>query len=247
MNLSGSKYSSIEAKDDFLRALDLFKNVDEAAISNFAQKSKIISKQKNEMIFGETEKGRDFFIIAAGNVKISKSCSNGKEINVSLLSAGDSFGEMSLLEGEGRNADAVALTNCLLFAIHVSEFNQLLMSAPAFSYNLLLKTLHWLKEANKLVKSVTLETSNQGVLNTLRILAEKYGSKEGEKMIIPQLLSHDEMAALSGTSRKNFTITLGKLEKDGVLRRSGETRNEKKIIINNYQQFKIKYCQEIRV
>ena len=64
--------------------------------------------KKNNMILMEDEFGDTFFIISKGIVKITRISEEGREVILAMLGEGDFFGEMSLLDGETRSANAIA-------------------------------------------------------------------------------------------------------------------------------------------
>ena len=62
------------------------------------------------------------FIIVTGTVKITRVNDEGKEVILSLLGPGEIFGEMAILDGESRSANALAQENCEVITINREEF-----------------------------------------------------------------------------------------------------------------------------
>ena len=77
---------------------------------------------KNSMIILEEEFGDIVFIIVAGTVKITRVNDEGKEVILSLLGPGEIFGEMAILDGDSRSANALAQENCEVIAINREDF-----------------------------------------------------------------------------------------------------------------------------
>ena len=80
---------------------------------------------KNSMIFCEGEPGDELFIIKSGMVKISKVVDN-KEILLAVLSKGDIFGEMAIIESKPRGATAIAYEDSQILAVNNKNFDQLI-------------------------------------------------------------------------------------------------------------------------
>lgn len=80
--------------------------------------------KKGKVIFTELELGNNFFVIKKGKVKITK-LRNDKEVILSILSDGDIFGEMSILNDKPRNATAFAIEDCELMVIDKKGINNL--------------------------------------------------------------------------------------------------------------------------
>lgn len=84
---------------------------------------------KGTMVFSDSQKGADMFVIKDGKVRISKVV-NGKEVIFAILNKGDMFGEMALLENKPRSASAIAEENCTLMTINRRNFDQMVATQP---------------------------------------------------------------------------------------------------------------------
>lgn len=84
---------------------------------------------KGTMIFSESQRGSDMFIIQKGEVAISKVV-KGNEVTLAVLKKGDMFGEMALIENKPRSASAIAHSDCQLMVINRSNFNQMVATQP---------------------------------------------------------------------------------------------------------------------
>jgi CRP-like cAMP-binding protein len=89
------------------------------------------------MVILEEEFGDIIFIIVNGTVKITRVNDEGKEVILSLLGPGEIFGEMAILDGEARSANALAQEDCELMAIQKSEFLNLLRRNFKISFALM--------------------------------------------------------------------------------------------------------------
>jgi len=94
--------------------LDHLKNVPIFADLSSSDLEKILNKMisrnysKGQVILLEESKGETFFVIKTGEVKVTKLSDDGREVILAILGESDFFGEMSLLDGEGRSANIVA-------------------------------------------------------------------------------------------------------------------------------------------
>ncbi|MDE5899386.1 MAG: cyclic nucleotide-binding domain-containing protein, partial [Treponemataceae bacterium] len=87
------------------------------------------SYPQGAMIFSESSRGSDMFVIQSGQVAITKVV-DGSEIILAVLKKGDMFGEMALLEGKPRSACALAQTDCQLMAVNRKNFDILVSTQP---------------------------------------------------------------------------------------------------------------------
>jgi CRP/FNR family cyclic AMP-dependent transcriptional regulator len=77
-------------------------------------------------IFKEDEPGNRLFIIAEGEVRISRNVPGSGEEALAVLKTGACFGEMAVLDRSARSTDAIANTDCTLLTIARSDFEMLL-------------------------------------------------------------------------------------------------------------------------
>jgi CRP/FNR family transcriptional regulator, cyclic AMP receptor protein len=88
-------------------------------------------------IFAKGDPGTSLFAIGAGTVKISVPSVEGKDAVFNLLGKGDIFGEIALLDGHPRTADATAVTDCALYVIERRDFLPLMREEPEISLRLI--------------------------------------------------------------------------------------------------------------
>ena len=89
----------------------------------------------------EGSSGHEFFVIAQGNVEITK---NGKSIRT--LGPGDHFGELSMLGQVARTATATATTPATLFVLGDRQFASLIAEQPQIRENVLRSVAIWISE-----------------------------------------------------------------------------------------------------
>jgi CRP-like cAMP-binding protein len=88
-------------------------------------------------IFKEDEPGNRLFIIAEGEVRISRNVPGSGEEALAVLKTGACFGEMAVLDRSTRSTDAIANTDCVLLTITRSDFEMLLDFDRELGYKVL--------------------------------------------------------------------------------------------------------------
>ncbi|MBM4053425.1 MAG: cyclic nucleotide-binding domain-containing protein [Planctomycetes bacterium] len=92
--------------------------------------------KKDDIIFNEHDEGNEMYFIDSGRVKIIKKFGDNEGI-LTILDAGDFFGEMSLITGNKRTASAIALTDCKLRVMDKKTFEENLSNDTQFAKKLL--------------------------------------------------------------------------------------------------------------
>lgn len=120
-----------------LSGVDLFSGLPTAILEKMAELAKVTQYKKNALIFKEGDKGDSIHIVVNGRVKIRKIISDTEETILYIAGASDMFGDMALMDGLPRSADAVALEDTVLFYIERTVFLHFLRSNPDAALKLL--------------------------------------------------------------------------------------------------------------
>ena len=109
-----------------LKMIPLFSELKEDELVDIAAIAMEQTFKKDTMILIEEEVGSTMFIILNGRIKISRISDEGREVILSILVDGDFFGEMAILDGQTRSANAVTLEETQMMVIRRDNFLQLL-------------------------------------------------------------------------------------------------------------------------
>ncbi len=112
---------------EFLRAVDLFRALTPAQLTNVAEKMTKRHFSPGETIIREGEPGEEFFLISDGEVDVVRA-----DHEVARLGRGEFFGEVALISGEPRNATVVATEPLDTFVLGKSDFQAAVVSSPSF-------------------------------------------------------------------------------------------------------------------
>lgn len=121
----------------FLRTVPLFEGLSSVQLEKVAPLTTERRVAAGGLIFKEGHPGQEFFIIAEGQVRISKHVPNVGEEALAILDSGAYFGEMALFEDAPRSADAIAHTDCRLRVIRRDDLDGLLFTDKDIAYSLL--------------------------------------------------------------------------------------------------------------
>jgi CRP-like cAMP-binding protein len=111
----------------------------------------VIEVEAGDFIFREGDLGVDMYIIQDGQVVVQKEF-KGEQQQLAILSRGDFFGEMSILEDMPRTASAQAQTPCRLLQINGSTFDQMLRKNPEIAVRMMRKLSRRLRETDRLLR-----------------------------------------------------------------------------------------------
>jgi CRP-like cAMP-binding protein len=139
-----------------LRAHAIFGGLDSAQIERLSGLAHLNRVAAGTTLFAKGDPGTALYAVAAGTVKIVVPSIDGREAMFTLLHAGEIFGEIALLDGMSRTADAVALTDCELMMIERRDFLTFMHSEPNVAFKLIGMLCARLRSADKYLEEVML-------------------------------------------------------------------------------------------
>ena len=218
---------------DFLESINLFYNVNNEFLDKASKLSKIKNYPKNSMIILEEEYGDKLFIVKSGTVKITRVNDEGKEVILALLGSGDFFGEMAILDGESRSANALAQEKCELVTINREDFLDLLKNNFQICMNLLEELAVRLRKSDQQIEALSLSDAEHRIGVSILNLAEDRGVIKKGEVTIESLPYEQDIANMAGTSRETVSRVLKLFEDRMLISKKGHT-----LRISDYKFFK---------
>jgi len=169
------------------------------------------------LIFAKGSPGRSMMALLAGSVRIGSTTSSGREVVLAILNAGEIFGEMALLDGGERTADATAMSDCDLLVLDQRDFIPFLKSRSDLCIELLRLLSQRLRRTDVLV-----ETAQFGRLDSrlARALVQLVSDRGSDKAVSPPFqvrVSQQELGGIIGASRENVNKQLRAWQRAGLL------------------------------
>lgn len=220
------------SKTDHLRNVPIFTDLSDSDLTKISTKMVSREYEKGQIILLEESMGETFFIITRGTVKVTRLSDDGREVILAMLGESDFFGEMSLLDGEGRSANIVANENAEVMTLSRRDFLECLESYPKIAIALLEELAVRLRKSDQQIESLSLSDSEQRIGITLIRLAEEQGTIKRGNVIVHNLPFQQDIANMAGTSRETVSRTLKLLEDKKLVKRDGSD-----ITIYNFSAF----------
>ena len=120
-----------------LAQIDLFSGLRPVALERIAKVATEETFERGELIFEHGASGDKLYLILEGKVRVSRTVPGMGEEALAVLSAGQAFGEMALLDDAERSADARAHERCRLLSIPKDGFDDLLFMDKSLAYEVL--------------------------------------------------------------------------------------------------------------
>jgi CRP/FNR family transcriptional regulator, cyclic AMP receptor protein len=168
-------------------------------------------------IFAKGDPGQSMMAVLRGSLKMSSVSPEGKEIVFNIMNAGDCFGEIALLDGEARSADAVAMTDCELLVLNRRDFMPILEKRADICIILLRILCHKLRQTSEQVEDVLFRHLESRIAKALLHLAESASLHGIAGASIELHVSQRELGNIAGGSRESVNKHLQIWHKAGII------------------------------
>lgn len=218
---------------DFLKSVNIFSDLSESELNNIQEICKTRKYPKNSMIILEEEMGDVVFIVMSGTVKITRVNDEGKEVILAMLGSGEVFGEMAILDGESRSANALSQENCEVVTINREDFLNLLKTNNKVSLNLMTEFAIRLRKSDQQIEALSLDDAEHRIGVSILNLAEELGVIRQGVVTVENLPYQQDIANMAGTSRETVSRVMKTFEDRGLITKTGH-----KLSIPDYAFFK---------
>ncbi len=211
-------------------------NIQELVL-NEVQSSALVTTRQKDLYF---EKGEDplnstdtqnyFYFVMQGKVKIFQvDPDSGREQILYLLSSGDMFDVVSLLDGKPNYYLSEVLEETHLIQLPLSEVKQMILEDEKFRHYFYSYLANQLKSMENLAVSLSFYDVYQRVIQLFSRFTQTHNGQPQLRVI--DNLKHEDIASMIGTVRKVLNRSIQKLKKDGIIEVS-----RKNIHIKNFQK-----------
>ncbi len=218
---------------EFISSVSIFNDLDDKTISEIEKLVSVRDYPKGSMVILEEEFGDIVFIVMNGTVKITRVNDEGKEVILAMLGEYEIFGEMAIIDGEARSANALAQENCKLLAISSEDFIKILKDNFSVSLSLMQELAKRLRKSDQHIEALSLSDAEHRIGVSILNLAEEIGVIRRGKVTIENLPFQQDIANMSGTSRETVSRILKLFEDRSLITKDGH-----KVLIPDYLYFK---------
>jgi len=200
-----------------LRNVPLFRDLTDAELERIAAIAIPRSFPKKNLIFAEGSPREAVYFIVDGLVKAFKVDANGNEQIVSLLTKGDMFPHTGFFDQSPYPANAETVKPTRVFAIPIHSFEQLLLSTPTIAVKVLRVMGAKIRELQEKLQELTFQDVRHRICSILLRLAEAHGTDRDGAVVLHLPVTHQDLAAMAGTTRESVNRMLNDLRRRGVL------------------------------
>jgi CRP/FNR family transcriptional regulator, cyclic AMP receptor protein len=217
MSMSGDRRPTERVRDklSLLRNHPLFSDLPSTVIEHLGSYMKTRKMARGATIFAKGDPGSGLMGVLSGMVKVSVASAEGKDIVLNIFREGEIFGEIALLDGRPRTADATAMSDCELIVIERRDFVPFLSDHPDVTIKFIEILCSRLRRTSEQVQDVTFLNLPTRLAKTLiQLTTDPDSSTPKRKVSITQR----EISQIIGRSRESTNKQLRVWAKRGWIR-----------------------------
>jgi len=182
-----------------------------------------------QIIFSQGRPADSVFYLQTGRAKLTVLSKSGKEATVTLLAAGDFFGEESMAgAGTLRTVTALAITTCTVVKIATAKILRVLQADHKFStFFLKYIVIRGMRTQADLIDQL-FNSSERRLARALLLMAE-YGEPGAPETLIPPV-TQETLADMIGTTRPRVSFFMNRFRKLGYIHYNGGIRVHKSLL-----------------
>ncbi len=182
-----------------------------------------LSFKRGDNLFSQGNQSAGIYCIQSGNIKLTKTGTDGKETIVRIVKKGDVIGHRSLFTSQDFNGTATALDNVVACFIDKSNFLKMIQEKPKISLELINRLSRDMGIAEERSSAFHQKNVRERIAQLILDLGQSHGrTLEDGSTQIELKLTREEMATMIGTANETLIRTISEYRKDGLIDQNGK-------------------------
>lgn len=215
VNNSSSKNSLVAE----LKELSFFRRIADDELSKLSEFLIKKSYNKGNYIVRAKDEDDSLMFVLSGKCRVALSTEDGREVILAHLKEGDFLGEIALLTGSERSADVIAAKDTTVLLLSRANFELHIKQHSSLAVALLRHLALRLRDASAKIADLALLDVYCRVARAISDLPYK---SQGQLRVVENRPTHQELAAMVGTSREMVTRALKRLEEEEYISIDGK-------------------------
>ena len=207
---------------ELLKGANLFRDFAPDDLTAFAESFRERQFEKGEMVFARGDAGTHLYVVAGGQVRLAVATNEGRELSFEIIGPGALFGEIAVLDGLPRSAEATALVRTMVYGLERNVFHRLRHRSHAISDVVISFLCARLRNVSDRLEDVALYPLDVRLARFLLLAIGDRQAPAGRRVPLELRYSQSELALLLGASRPKINAALASLEIAGAVGRTAD-------------------------
>ena len=198
---------------ELIRGTELFAALDDDALDRVASSAVSRDLRRGDVVFTEGAEPEHLYVVEDGRIAIASKSDDGRESVFALMERGELFGEMGLLDGLGRSAEARALEPSQILEIPYAPVREVFDAQPVLLWGVVALLAGRLRSMDAaLADSVFLDVTGRTAKRLLELAGEE------DEFVLP--ITQEELAGMVGASRERVNKAIASFVRLGWIDQS---------------------------
>lgn len=196
--------------------VDIFADLDEAEMAAMAEAAPMRTYPAGSLVYTPHQPLENLFILKKGRIRIFRVSADGRALTTAIIEPGTIFGEMVIVGHQMHDSFAEALEECVVCVMTEADVRRLLLGDARIAARITEILGRRLGAVEQRLTDTVFKSVPERIAGTLSTLAEGRGGRHLGRGV--QLrLTHEQLGALTGSSRETTTKVLGELADQGLI------------------------------
>jgi CRP/FNR family transcriptional regulator, nitrogen oxide reductase regulator len=210
------------SKLSYLRNVEIFKCLSDQELCHILQCSREQAYKANKFLFYQDDPAHIFYLLLEGHIKLSQLTSEGNQVVLQYLNAGEAFGIVAILRQINFPVSAQVVEDCRVMLWDKETMKQLMVRYPQISLNAIQILSKYILQFQDRIRELTSERVERRIVRALLRLAQQVGRKEDQGVVINLSLTRQDIAEMAGTTLFTVSRTLSKMQAEDLIDWRGE-------------------------
>lgn len=176
-----------------------------------------LSFNRHCYLYLESEPADTVYILEYGMIMLTKLLPNGQEVGIIMLTGKNFFGHCEVLSEANREHQAMALTECKIWAISAQAFLEQTKASSEFALALAKLQNERLRHVEQHIRAITQDNVSRRLTTTLLEIAVSNGCDSGKNASIKPCPTHQDLAVMIASTRETVSAIMSKLRKQNII------------------------------
>ncbi len=181
-----------------LKNSEWFKDMSDELLREIAALSSQRRYGEGELVFARDTPGDYLYGVIAGSIRVTTMATDGRELSLNTMRAGDVIGEIAVLDGGVRTASGHALEPTTVFLVPREQFTALMLRQPSIALHMIRLLCERVRRTSRQVEEAAFLSLKQRLAQQLKKLVEDHGSE----LPCTIKISQAELASFLNASRQ---------------------------------------------
>ena len=200
-----------------LEDLELFRKLRANELDRLVAFTRWMHPKAETVLFRKGDPGSSMMVVSKGRIKVCTHSEDGKELVLNMFGPGDMFGEIALLDGSPRTADAVTIDDCELLVLDRRDFIPFLHEHSDASVRMLEVLTERLRRTTQLLEDVAFREGPSRLARRFVHLAEFSGREVESGIFVDMALSQQQLGNMVGMTRESINKQLRQWRDEGLI------------------------------